>query len=195
MNRLTGIAISLIVVIGISVGYAVRPAVKTNLLYDGALLTPNIGVEVALSQRWSVELSGGVNAWNLSNGRKWKHVLLQPEVRYWPCDAMSGHFFALHALGGPFNIGNIGIAERILGNSSDKNGAFRYQGWGAGAGIAYGYSLILGRHWNLEAELGLGFIHARYDIFDCEGCGKKISNDSKTFFLPTKAAINLVYIF
>lgn len=175
--------------------YGTPPAIKTNLLYDSALLTPNLGVEVGVAEKWTVELSGGLNVWTLSGGRRWKHLLLQPEVRYWLCDAMSGHFFAVHALGGPFNIGKIGIADKILGNSSDEIASSRYQGWGAGAGIAYGYSMILGRHWNIEAELGLGFMHASYDIFDCDGCGKKISDDSKTFLMPTKAAINLIYVF
>ncbi len=55
-------------------------AIKTNLLYD-ATLTVNLGAEVAVAPRWSVDLSGNLNAWTLSGGKRWKHWLLQPEAR------------------------------------------------------------------------------------------------------------------
>lgn len=66
--------------------------VKSNLLND-ALLNPNIGVEVQVAPKWSVELTGELNAWTLSHQRRWKHWLVMPEVRYWLCDPMVGHFF------------------------------------------------------------------------------------------------------
>lgn len=73
---------------------------------------------------------------------------------------------------------------------------YRYQGWFAGAGVAYGYSWILGRHWNLEAELGFGYIYTKYDRFRCVGCGKKVAENRPHHYVgPTKAAINLVYLF
>ena len=50
----------------------------------------------------------------------------------------------------------------------------RYQGWFVGAGVAYGYAWILGRHWNLEAEIGIGYSYTRYDRFRCTGCGREV---------------------
>ena len=61
---------------------AQRLAVKTNLLYDAAL-SPNLGLEAAVAPRWTIDLSGNLNAWDFSDNRKWKHYLIQPEVRYW----------------------------------------------------------------------------------------------------------------
>ena len=49
-------------------------AVKTNLLYD-ASATFNAGVEVALGQKWTIDLSGNYNPWTFSDNRKWKHWL------------------------------------------------------------------------------------------------------------------------
>ncbi|MDE6543872.1 MAG: DUF3575 domain-containing protein, partial [Muribaculaceae bacterium] len=46
-------------------------AIKTNLLYD-ATLTVNAGAEVAVAPRWSVDLSGNLNAWTI-NQHRWKH--------------------------------------------------------------------------------------------------------------------------
>ena len=40
-------------------------AIKTNVLYD-LTATVNAGVEVGLAPRWTIDLSGNFNAWNLS---------------------------------------------------------------------------------------------------------------------------------
>lgn len=167
---------------------------KTNLLYD-ATMTVNLGAELKVAPKWSIDLSGNLNAWTLSHSRRWKHWMVQPEVRYWLCDATAGHFFAAHALGGQFNVGHLGFARDILGYNFGNLRDHRYQGWFWGAGIGYGYSWILGEHWNLEAEIGVGWVHARYDVFECEGCGKRVGHGNKDFVMPTKAAINFVYVF
>ena len=84
----------------------------------------------------------------------------------------------------------------FLGTDFSKLSDYRYQGWFIGSGIAYGYAWILGRHWNLEAEIGIGYIYTRYDSYPCASCGKKIAEDkAHHYFGPTKAAINLVYTF
>ena len=43
-----------------------RFAVKTNLLYGGVARTPNLGVEIGLAPRWTLELSGSYNPFNLN---------------------------------------------------------------------------------------------------------------------------------
>ena len=170
-------------------------ALKTNLLYDAAL-TPNAGAEVSVAPRWSADLSGNFNAWTLSGGKRWKHWLLQPEARWWFCDRFAGHFLGVHALGGQCNVGGLKNNIRFLGTDFSRLGDRRYQGWYAGAGVAYGHSWILGRHWNLEAELGVGWIYTRYDVFPCAHCGTKLASDRQhNYFGPTKAAVNLVYVF
>lgn len=171
-------------------------AVKTNLLYD-ATATINAGVEVALAPKWSLDLSGNYNSWTMPGNRKWKHWLAQPEARYWFCDKFAGHFLGVHALGGQCNVGNIDLhGLKFLGTDFGKLKDNRYQGWFAGAGVAYGYAWVLGRHWNLETEIGVGYIYTRYDKFQCVDCGRRLAeNVPHNYFGPTKAAINLVYLF
>lgn len=170
-------------------------AVKTNLLSD-ALLNANIGAEIGLAPKWTLDVKGDFNAWTLSHDRRWKHWAVQPEARYWLCDRFSGHFVGVHAHGGQFNIGGIDTDFKILGTDFSKLNDSRYQGWFVGAGVAYGYAWILGRHWNLEGEIGVGYSYTHYDKFRCAGCGKKTDEDQTHHYLgPTKAAINLVYIF
>lgn len=169
-------------------------ALKTNLAYD-AMLTPDLGVEAKVGQKWTIELTGNLNAWTV-NDRRWKQWNVQPEARYWLCQAFAGHFFGLHLIGGQYNFGNLPLGFRFLGTNFGQLRDYRLQGWMAGAGLAYGYSWILGKHWNFEAELGLGWIYTRYDKYKCATCGKKTESDVPHNYLgPTKAALNLIYVF
>lgn len=168
--------------------------IKTNLLYD-ALLSPTVGVEVGVAPKWSLEASGTVNAWNIKEHR-WRQWMVQPEVRYWFCQRYTGHFLGVHALGGQYNFGNLNIPFKFLGTDFRELKDRRLQGWMVGAGVAYGYSWILDRHWNIEAEIGLGWIYTRYDKYKCPGCGKEVDTDIKHNYVgPTKLAVNLIYIF
>lgn len=170
-------------------------AVKTNLLYD-ATATINAGVEVAIAPRWTLDISGNFNGWNQSHQRRWKHWLVQPEARYWFCDPFAGHFLGIHLHGGQYNVGGLDNSISFLGTDFSGLSDYRYQGWFLGAGVAYGYSVILGRHWNMEFEIGIGYAYTRYDQFNCVGCGRKIKEDQDHhYFGPTKAAINLIYTF
>lgn len=169
--------------------------VKSNLLAD-VLLNPNLGIEIGMAPKWTLDVSGEFNAWTLSHDRRWKHWAVQPEARYWFCDRFSGHFVGVHAHGGQYNIGGFDGKWNLLGTDARKLKDTRYQGWFVGAGVSYGYAWILGRHWNLEAEIGIGYSYTRYDRFRCAGCGKKIeSGKSHHYVGPTKAAVNLVYLF
>ncbi|MDE6468341.1 MAG: DUF3575 domain-containing protein, partial [Muribaculaceae bacterium] len=73
-------------------------ALKSNVLYD-AVLSPTIGVEAGLAPKWTLDVSGTINAWSV-NDHRWKMWIVQPEARYWFCQRFSGHFLGFHALGG-----------------------------------------------------------------------------------------------
>lgn len=74
-------------------------ALKTNILYD-ATATVNIGAEIGLAPKWTFDLSGNYNPWEMPNGMLWKHAMIQPEFRYWFCDRFSRHFLGFHGIGG-----------------------------------------------------------------------------------------------
>ncbi len=180
---------------GICGAKAQEVALKTNLLSD-AFLNPNLAAEVALAPRWTIDVSGQFNTWNHSHDRKWKHWVVQPEIRYWFCDRFAGHFVGAHLLGGQYNVGGIDIPFSFLGTDFKKLKDTRYQGWFGGLGVAYGYAWAIAEHWNIEGEIGIGWTYTRFDRFRCSGCGKKIEeNKPHNYFGVTKAAINLVYLF
>lgn len=154
-------------------------AIKTNLLYD-ATLTANLGAEFRLAPRWSLDVSGNYNGWSISDKTRWKHWVIQPELRYWTRHAMQGHFFAAHVFGGQFNF------------TFDNE---RRQGWDVGLGVGYGYAWRLSRHWGIEAEIAVGYARLSYDTYPCAECGRKIKHTNRNYVGPTKAAVNLVYYF
>lgn len=169
-------------------------AIKTNLLYD-ALTTANLGIEFGLAPHWSLDISGNYNNWKVDN-QLMKHWMVQPEARYWFCSKLAGHFVALHAIGGRYNFGHLKNTFNFLGTNFDKLRDHRAQGWGIGAGLAYGYTWILGEHWNFEAEIGLGWIWTKYDVYECMGCGRKTETDRHhNYYGPTKLALNIAYVF
>lgn len=169
-------------------------ALKTNLISD-ALLNPQLGLEARLASKWSLEIAGQVNFWTV-DGHKWRHAVAQPELRYWFCRAFTGHFLGLHGIGGKFNVGNLDLDFDFLGLDMRKLKDRRYEGWLAGAGLAYGYAWPVHPHWNIEAEIGVGWIYNRYDAYPCAQCGTRLESDkSRHYFGPTKAAINIVYLF
>lgn len=176
-------------------------ALKTNLLYDAAT-TPNLGIEVGLGVRNSLQLFYGLNPWKFGKGddqRYAKHWVVMPEFRWWTCTKFNGHFFGVHLLGGEYNAANISlpIPGFFFGGDNLRSGIkeSRYQGWMAGAGATYGYQWILSKHWNLEAEIGVGYIHAWYDRYPCYECGTKISSGNTNYAGITKLGVSLLYIF
>lgn len=165
-------------------------AIKSNLLHD-LNTTLSLGVELPIGRHWSFDLSADYNPWTFSEGRKWKHWLVQPELRLWTRRALQGHFFALHALGGEYNVNKIHLPFDMYRAAADR----RFQGWAAGAGLAYGYRWNFSSRWGMEAEVGLGAVYSKWDKFCPVNCGVRTGTGSGIYFTPTKLALNLVYRF
>jgi hypothetical protein len=166
-------------------------SVKTNLLWWAAGGTLNIAGEVGLGRRTSLELSGGLNRWNLNgernNNKKLTHWLVKPSFRYWLCERLNGHFFDVHAFYGQYNVGGYKIPMLF-----DKDS--RYEGSAYGAGLGYGYDWMWSQRWGMEFNVGVGFAILDYDRYNCEKCGDHLSNQSKTYFGPTELGIKLMFI-
>jgi hypothetical protein len=86
----------------------------------------------------TLEILGNYNPWTL--GHKWvgiegnpllteqrekkfKHWMIQPEVRWWLCEKFNGHFFGVHIHGGQFNVGALNLPFD-WGRYKDANGNF-----------------------------------------------------------------------
>ncbi len=165
-------------------------ALKTNLLY-WATLTPNLQMEFGLGNRTTLDVAGAYNPWNLDgtkeNNRKLVHWLALAEFRYWLCERLAGSFFGVHALGSMYNVGG-----RKVPMLFEKK--YRYEGWGIGGGISYGYVLPLAKRWSAEFNVGVGVIYMDYDKYGCDKCAELVERKDKTYFGPTRLGISLVYM-
>ena len=68
-------------------------ALKSDVL-NWAAASLNIEPEVKVGKRSTIALGISWNPWTVkedTKNRKWKHLLVQPEYRYWFCEAFGGH--------------------------------------------------------------------------------------------------------
>jgi len=189
-------------------GYCQNIGIKSNLLYD-ATSTVNLGVEFALADKWTIDISGNFNPWAFpqqqvnSSGKIVeqhdaiiKHWMLQPEARYWICEKFNGHFVGVNAIGGKFNVGGLTFLPEDWG----KNGIQikRFDGWIAGTGVSYGYHLILNNRVSLEFSLGAGYAYLKYDKYNNYASAKPTEKDAfrykMHYFGLTKAGISVVFM-
>ena len=164
--------------------------VKTNVVMD-ALKIINVGAEVGLSKKLTLDLYANYNPWEYKNQKMMKMFAFQPELRYWFCDKFNGHFVGLHLHGGVYQAAAIDMPGDIWPELKEH----RFKGNFYGLGISYGYQWILGKHWNLEGNIGIGYVRAKYEEFECKTCGEKIDEGHKNYVGPTKAAVSLIYLF
>ena len=163
-------------------------AVKNNILYD-ASTTPNFGIELRLSNKWTAGINVALNPWSFSDNKKLKHLLVAPQLRYWLCESFSGHYFGANIAYVHYNVSDIKFPFGLYGGVDGE----RRQGDLAAIGASYGYSWILSPHWSLEAEAGLDLGYTRSDRYDSPKCGTYRGSDNKFLVLP-KLALNIVYI-
>ena len=166
-------------------------SVKTNVLYDAALL-PDLSVEFTLDRRFSVEVGGQWSWWtsDISHKNCWRIQVIGIEPRMWLGDRatktpLSGHFIGVYGMGGSYDV-------RFGG----KTGYLSDRSWSAG--LSYGYAMPLGRSWNLEFSLSVGYINGNYETYHIYNRPSnefyRDSRATKHYFGPTKARISFVWL-
>lgn len=160
---------------------------KTNMLYDVATI-PNIGLEVAIGQQWSVGANWQYAWWsNDAKHRFWRVYGGDAECRYWfspqykKRSTMCGH--------------HVGLYGQMLTYDIEWGGrGYLGDRWSWGAGLSYGYSLPIGRQFNIDFTLGVGYLSGDYMKYQPEdNCYVWESTRKRKWFGPTKAEVSLVW--
>lgn len=162
--------------------------VKTNAAY-AATGTPNIKAEMRVNDKWTTQLTFGYNPFTGSDNSKKRHLLLMPEMRYWPCQSFNGQFIGINAAYLHFNAGKVKFPFGLYPSLRDE----RRQGDAVMAGASWGYAWILSPRWTLEASGGADIGYTWYDRYSCRKCGMHRGCDSKLFAMP-RVELNIVYI-
>ena len=172
-----------------SVSWAQKVTISNNLLYD-TWLTPNLRVGLRLSPHWSMGLTAGYRPWPTDDNtsRKWKHLLLSPDLRYWTDSVGVHHFFGVNLIYSHYNVADVKFPFGLWKAVRDE----RRQGDLGAIGLFYGYSWPLGRYWNLETHIGAAVGYTKFDRYQCGHCGTKIGTEKKVFVMP-QAGVSIVY--
>lgn len=160
---------------------------KTNMLYDAAAI-PNIGLEVSVGKGWSVGANWMYAWWsNDTRHRFWRTYGGDVELRRWfsprreSRSLMCGH--------------HIGVYGQILTYDIEWGGrGYLGDRWSWAAGLSYGYSQPIGRHFNIDFTLGIGYLEGDYKKYHPEdGCYFWESTHRRKWFGPTKAEVSLIW--
>lgn len=163
-------------------------ALKTDLLYD-IVAIPSAGVEIAVGRHLSVA-ANWQGTWIQSRKRDlfWQTYGGDIEARWWlkgngrDGRALTGHHVGVYAQALTYD-----VEFGKTGYQMDKPSV--------GGGLEYGYAIPIGKHFNLDFELGLGYLGGQqkeYDPQDTHYVWKQTTH--LQWFGPTKAGVTLVWI-
>lgn len=182
---------------------AQKVGVTTNVAY-WATTTPNIGLEFALGKKLTLDLSAGYNLWVLDKKtqevdgeekvvaeKKMPHFLVQPELRYWTCEAFNGFYVGTHGHFVLFNVANMDIPFGRLKELKDA----RCEGILYGGGVSLGYQWYLSPHWNMGASVGGGYAFIDYEKYPSAKNTKMIGEGSYHYFGITRLSLSFTYLF
>lgn len=191
-------------------------AVKTNALYD-LLLTPNIGVELPINNKYSVAVNW-MYAWWKRDQSSWYHriyggdIEIRRYIRQWPWKAsraVNGNGAATKgkATKGKATTGTTSSATPLTGwhigayaqmlTYDFEWGGTGYLGdkWSYAAGIAVGYSKNLAKRLNLDFTLGVGYLTGEYiEYKPIDNCYVWQATKDRHWVGPTKAEVSLVWL-
>lgn len=170
-------------------------ALKTNLLYDAALV-PNAGAEFYLGRGWSAGGSWMYGWWNSdARHRYWRIYGGELEVR---------RYFGRRAAEKPLTGHHLGLYGQVVtydfetggrGIMGGRPGGTLWEKASYGGGIAYGYALPVGKRLNLDFGLGLGYFGGTYyEYIPADGRYVWQSTKKRNWFGPTKAEVSLVWL-
>ena len=174
-------------------------ALKTNVLYD-AVTAFNYSIEVPIGDRFSLCWEHYFPWWSSQPDLKYclQYLTLGGEARWWfapqPAprtdrrmirDRLTGHFLGLYGFWGKSDI----QWERTFG---------MYQCAPViSAGLSYGYSFPLTRHWNMELSLSVGYARIPYQHYIPADDWQVLWRDKENqgvlhYFGPTQVKVSLV---
>lgn len=161
-------------------------AVKTNLLYDAALV-PNLGLEFYLGKGWTIGANGMFAWWRIES----KHY-------YWRVyggELSVRKYFGRAAEEKPLTGHHLGLYGQILTYDVELGGSGYQSKLSYGGGIEYGYSFPIAKRLNLDLGLGVGYLGGEYKKYkpsDIHYVWQETRQ--RHWFGPTKAEITLVWL-
>ena len=125
-------------------------SLRANLL-RWATLTPDLGLEWRICPSWGIAVNGSWTSWSWSDkDRRYALWEVAPEVRYYMGEKKAWY------LGAMFKAGQFNYKLSETGKQGDL----------MGGGITVGYQLRLNKAFDLDFNLGLGYLNADYEKYE-----------------------------
>lgn len=165
----------------VSVASAQYSAVRINAL-GIATGTINAGIDLAVTDKWSVDLSG---YWNpiKSNAFSANVLAATVGVRRWRFEPHVGFFYGTHITASNYKIGNSNT---------------RYNGWLVGIGGSVGYSWMLAKRWNFSMEGGLSILYMKDTKWNTDTPPTDditLYHNNRVVLAPSKLEASFSYLF
>ena len=130
---------------------AQRIAVTTNALED-VLLTPNVGVDIVVADRQSISFDASFAPYKIAESFHNKRMTFRAGYKFWLNQAFYAHYIGVDA---------------VLSSSDVGLGKKDFRDEYVGLGVAYGYSFILSKRWNMVPSVGIGLAYGKsYEGYD-----------------------------
>lgn len=175
---------------------------RTNLAHDVATI-PSIGTQIYLGGGCALDLNWSGSWWSKSSkNRFWRAYGMEAAFRYFfrrPQDNAAGMFRSLtgHHLGVYGQVFTYDIefgGKGYLGGLEGRN-IFAAPSWSAG--LEYGYTLPLSKHFNLDFGLGVGYMRGPVQEYVPDGNGGYARVGEPRMFQwigPTRLEITLQWL-
>lgn len=168
-------------------GFSQNVSVSTNLVDYADYCTVNLDASCAVAQHWSINAGFKYNPFTFSGGvdggpRQDRQQTYSIGTRYWPWHIFSGWWACAKAQYQEYNRGGISSPETREGDRM-------------GAGLSGGYTYMLGRHFNVEAGVGVWGGSDKYKVYSCPTCGRTLDSGNKTFVMLNDVLLSLTYVF
>lgn len=158
-------------------------AAKTNMLYD-ALLVPNVGLEFYLGKDYSLAANWMYAWWKNDNVHNyWRTYGGDIEIRrWWGSQPLRGH--------------HLGVYGQMITYDFELGGrGYLGDRWSYAAGVAYGYSLPVARHFNIDFTIGVGYLRGEFkEYLPLDGHYVWQSTKMRNWIGPTKIEVSLVWL-
>lgn len=161
---------------------------KTNVIGLG-MLVGNMAWEYRFDPRWSVVVPIYYSGWNyFDERRKFRCLVVQPEMRYWWKVGGGIHFFSgLHIGTGYYNVALPSWDYRIQ-DSDGKSPAIN-----GGISIGCRHSLSASGNWQMEYSVGAGYSYLHFDRFYNVHNGTHYNTESKHQWGIDQVNISVLY--
>jgi len=148
---------------------AQRFTVSTNLIDWANYGTTNVELGFSVAQHLSIVAGGKYNPWDFSKADETiynKNVVGFAGLRYWPWYVNSGLWFQFKGQYADYSI----------------TGTWRHaldEGKAVGAGLAFGYTFMISKHFNIELGAGgWGGYLLEHNLYECTDCMRLREDES-----------------